>query len=93
MEKRRYRFWDPKANVNIVEISNELYVIFLDHFNPKFKVYTCCYKVTGLEENVVVDHAYERTLIKENIPKGFQRTGDRHRGRSCREHEKDKRTL
>lgn len=28
MEKRRYRFWDPKANVNIVEISNELYVIF-----------------------------------------------------------------
>lgn len=69
MEKRRYRFWDPKANVNIVEINNELYVIFLDHFNPKFKVYTCSYKVTGLEENVVVDHAYERTLIKENISK------------------------
>lgn len=70
MEKRRYRFWDSKANVKIVEIDNELYVIFLDHFNPKFKVYTCCYKVTGLEDEVVVvDHAFNRTLIKENISK------------------------
>lgn len=69
MEKSHYHFWDSKANVKIISLNNELYVIFLDHFNPKFKVYTCCYKVTGLEENTVVDHSYERTLIKENISK------------------------